>query len=131
MSAVERIVSRILWWGGVVSIALMLVGLVSYAAREGIRSDSFAMPRAAARGSAGTPPNVFTSVPQVLQGLRRGPIDSLAVATVGVLALLATPVIAVVAAIPAFVTEGDRRYALIATMLPIALIGSLLFGGAG
>jgi hypothetical protein len=30
-----------------------------------------------------------------------------------------------------FLHEGDRRYALISALLAVALIGSLLMGGAG
>jgi uncharacterized membrane protein len=97
----------------------------------GVGSGGFEIPRAADRGGAATPPHVFTSVGQVIAGLRHRPIDPLAVATVGLLALLATPVAAVVVAIPVFLRDGDRRYALISIFLAVALIGSLLLGGAG
>ena len=130
MTPVERVVSRILWWGGVTSIALMLVGLVGHALRVGIGSESFDVTRAVAR-QAGRAPDVFTSLPQVLDGLRHRPIDPLAIAAVGLLALLSTPVAAVIVAIPLFFREGDRRYGLIAAFLAVVLIGSLLFGGAG
>ena len=132
VTPVERIVSRILWWGGVASIALMLIGLVSYAVQVGIGSEGFDVPRAIEHREAGPPPHVFTSVPQVLDGApsvagrsaggRRG-----GTARAG----LATPVAAVVVSIPVFLSEGDRRYALISTLLAAALIGSLLMGGAG
>jgi uncharacterized membrane protein len=128
---VERVVSRILWWGGVASLALMLIGLAGHAVQVGVGSGGFAIPRAADRPDVATPPHVFTSVSQVVAGLRHRPVDPLAVATVGLLALLVTPVAAVVAAIPVFLRDGDRRYALIATFLTVALIGSLLLGGAG
>ena len=131
MIAVERVVSRILWWGGVASIALMLIGLAGYAARVDIRSDGFEISRRVEQGQAGAAPNVFTSLRQVIDGLRRRPVDSLAITAVGLLALLGTPVVAVVAAIPVFLAQGDRRYALISTVLALALIGSLLLGGAG
>ena len=131
MTPVERIVSRILWWGGVASIALMLIGLVGYAMQVGIGSESFEIPRVIEHRQADRPPHVFTSVPQVLDGLRRRPVDPLAAAAVGLLALLSTPVAAVVVAIPVFLSEGDRRYALISALLAAALIGSLLIGGAG
>jgi uncharacterized membrane protein len=131
MTPVERIVSRILWWGGVASIALMLIGLVSYAVQVGIGSEGFDVPRAIEPREAGPPPHVFTSVRQVLEGLRRWPVDPLAVAAVGLLALASTPVAAVVVSIAVFLSEADRRYALISALLAAALIGSLLMGGAG
>jgi uncharacterized membrane protein len=127
---VERVVSRILWWGGVASLALMLIGLAGHAVRAGV-GGGFEIPRATDRGGAATPPHVFTSVSQVIAGLQHRPVDPLAVATVGLLALLVTPVAAVLAAIPVFLRDGDRRYALISTFLAVALIGSLLLGGAG
>jgi uncharacterized membrane protein len=130
VSRVEAVVSRVLWWGGVAGIVLMLIGLVSYAVQVGIGSDSFDVTRAVESRHAGRPPGVFTSGPQVLDGLRRWPVDPLAVAAVGLLALLATPVAAVVVAFPLFLSEGDRRYAVISAILAAALIGSLLIGGA-
>jgi uncharacterized membrane protein len=129
--AVERIVSRLLWWGGVASVTLMLIGLVGYGARVGIGSEGFDVPRAIESREAGRPPTVFTSLPQVLDGLHRWPMDPLAVAAMGLLTLLATPVAAVVVAVPVFLADGDRRYALIAALLAVALIGSLLIGGSG
>jgi uncharacterized membrane protein len=128
---VERVVSRVLWWGGVASLGLMLIGLVGHAAQVGVGDDTFEIPRAAARHGTATPPHVFTSVGQVVAGLRHRPIDPLAVATAGLLALLVTPVVAVIAAVLVFLWDGDRRYALISTFLAIALISSLLLGGAG
>ena len=131
VTPVERIVSRILWWGGVASIALMLIGLISYAVQVGIGSEGFDVPRAIEPREAGPPPHVFTSVRQVLEGLRQWPVDPLAVAAVGLLALASTPVAAVVVSIAVFLSEADRRYALISALLAAALIGSLLMGGAG
>ena len=66
----------------------------------------------------------------MLDGPPTKPVDPLAVAAVGLLALLATPVAAVVVAFPLFLSEGDRRYAVISAILAAALIGSLLIGGA-
>jgi uncharacterized membrane protein len=129
--AVERLVSRILWWGGVASLALMLIGLLGHAVQVDVGTDRFEIIRGADRQRTAAPPHLFTSVGQVVAGLRQRPVDPLAVATVGLLALLVTPVAAVVSAIPVYLSNGDRRYALITTFLAVALIGSLLLGGAG
>jgi uncharacterized membrane protein len=129
--AVERVVSRILWWGGVANLALMLIGLVGHAVQVGVGTDSVEIMRGVVTQGTAAPPHLFTSVGQVVAGLRHRPVDLLAVAAVGLLALLATPVAAVVAAIPVYLSTGDRRYALISTFLAVALIGSLLVGGAG
>ena len=131
-----RIVSRVEGFfacalvGSVAGIVLMLIGLVSTRSRSN-RTDSFDVTPGRRNRHAGRPPGVFTSVPQVLDGLRRWPVDPPAVAAVGLLALLATPVAAVVVAFPLFLSDGDRRYAIISAILAAALIGSLLIGGGG
>lgn len=125
----ERMVSRILFWGGVLGTALMLAGLVSYGVRAGVHGEALNVPRVMENRAAGHAADVFTSVPQVFRGLRHRPVDPLAVAAVGILTLLATPATAVMAAIPAFVIAGDGRYARIATVLAAVLIVSLFAGG--
>jgi uncharacterized membrane protein len=126
---VERMVSRILFWGGVVGTALMLAGLVGFGVRAGVHGEALNVPRVMENRAAGHAADVFASVPQVFRGLRHRPLDPLALAALGILTLLATPVTAVVAAIPAFVVAGDGRYATIAGVLAAVLIVSLLAGG--
>ena len=125
---VERLVARVLFWGGVLAIALMVVGLAGYAIRAGAHGGRLSV-AGETTGRTGAAAGVFTSVSQVGAGLRRRPIDPLAVAAVGVLVLLATPVAAVIAAIPAFRLAGDRRYAVVATVLAAVLVIGLLVGG--
>jgi len=129
MTAVERIVSRILFWGGAVSVAVMLIGLASYAVRVGVQGEALSVGRGVQSREAGDAPHVFISVRRVVEGLRHRPMDPLAIAAVGILALLATPVAAVVVAVPIFFATYDKRYGVVATVLAVALIGSLLIGG--
>jgi uncharacterized membrane protein len=128
---VERMVSRILLWGGLLGIALMLLGLVGYAVRVGARDEALNPVRLTTTARASGAAHVFTSVGEVVAGLRRWPPDPLAIAAVGVLILLATPVMAIAAAIPTFLLEGDRRYAVISIILASVLVVSLLMGGGG
>ena len=65
------------------------------------------------------------SIRQVVDGLARHPIDPLAVSALGLLVLMVTPAVAVLAALPAFWWTGDRRYALIALVV-LALLATLM-----
>jgi uncharacterized membrane protein len=126
---VERVVSGVLFWGGVLGIALMLVGLLGVVARAGLHGTTWDPGEVMDQRGAGHAAHVFTSVAQVGEGLRRRPIDPLAIAAVGVLVLLATPIAATATAIPAFLLAGERSYAAIAALLVSALAASLLVGG--
>ena len=126
---VERIVSRILFWGGVLGTALMVAGLAGYAGRAGAHGEMLNLARVVENRAAGRAADVFTSVHQVFQGLRQRPVDPLAIAALGILVLLSTPAAGIVAAIPAFIVAADRRYAAIAATLAAVLVASLLAGG--
>jgi uncharacterized membrane protein len=127
--AVERLIARVLLWGGVVAVALMCVGLIGYAARAGTGADALNTARVMDNREGGRAAHMFTSPSQIVRGLRQRPIDLLAVTMLGVLTMLATPLVAVAGAIPAFLAAGDTQYATIATLLTAALIASLWFGG--
>jgi len=116
MRAAEVAASRILFWGGVLSILLMTLGLVGFAARGGLK------PELAAR-----PPDVFVSIAQVTQALARWPVEPLAIVAVGILLLLVTPLLGVVAVFVIFAATGDRRYAGVAAVLIAALLVSFLY----
>jgi uncharacterized membrane protein len=126
---VERTVARILFWGGVLGTALMVAGVAGYAVRAGLRGETLNPARVMENRAAGHAADVFTSVPQVVRGLRHRPVDPLAIAALGILLLLSTPAAAIAAAIPAFILADDGRYAAIAATLAATLVASLLAGG--
>jgi uncharacterized membrane protein len=68
-------------------------------------------------------------VRQVLDGLRRHPMDPLAVTALGLVALMATPIVAVALAVAGFLRAGDRRYAAIAAIVLAMLVVSLAVAG--
>jgi uncharacterized membrane protein len=117
-STVERAVARALLWGGVFSVSIMLGGLALYAvqghphARDAVRVMH--------NRQAGRAVDVFTSLSDVRRALGQRPVDALAVATLGLLALLATPMVGV--AVASFWRQGDRQYALIAAAV-LAMLG--------
>lgn len=128
MRGVERVVSRVLFWGGVLGISLMLLGLIGFAVRS---HETLNITRLTENREAGRAVGVFTSLAAVRRGLDTRPMDPLAVTAVGMLLLLIAPVAAVVAATPTFVAVGDGRFAVLAALLAATLIGSLLLGGTG
>lgn len=124
--SVEQPVARVLLVGGLLGIALALLGLGLYAAHGGFHQHVVHLSRPA----AGNPPGVFVSVRQVLDGLRRRPIDPLAVSALGLVLLMITPAVAVATAIPTFWWTGDHRYAIIAAIVLAMLVLSAAFAGS-
>jgi uncharacterized membrane protein len=119
-SPVDRMVARVLLWGGLLSISLVLGGLVVYAvaghphAREIVRVIH--------NRETGQAVDVFTSLGDVRRAIVRRPPDPLALTALGLVCLLATPAVGVAAAAGAFWRAGDRLYAGIAA----AVLGMLL-----
>jgi uncharacterized membrane protein len=123
--SVESLVARTLLAGGLIGITLILAGGALYAVHGGFHHAVVHL----TRPPGGRAPGVFTSVRQVVDGLRRQPMDPLAVTALGLVALMATPIVAVALAIPAFLRTGDRRYAVIAAIVLAMLVVSLGVAG--
>jgi uncharacterized membrane protein len=121
MSAVERAVSRILLAGGLLAVALMVAGLLELEVHAMRTAHPLDVAHAAANRAAGRAVDVFVSLPQIGQGLRRWPPSPAAVIATGIVVLLATPAAAVLAALAAFAGAGDRRYVAICAALVVAL----------
>ena len=103
--AVEHLVARVLLVGGLLGLALIVLGLGLYAAHGGFHGHVLALTRP---GAEPAPPGVFVSLRQIVVGLRQW--DPLA--------------------IPGFLLAGDGRFALIASLVLTMLLVSLLLAGA-
>jgi hypothetical protein len=146
----EILASRILFWGGLLSIALMVIGMWgvpvgTWGAPGGSDSTStwgapgapqapHERPSGGAAGPlerpvAAKPRAVYTSIGQVVAAVARRPVEPLAIVASGILLLLVTPFASVVAVFVVFVVAGDRKYAGVAAVLIGALLVSLLFVG--
>jgi uncharacterized membrane protein len=123
----EVLAVRILFWGGVLSMVFMTLGIVGFAARGGLTPERVAESRREASREAARPPDVFVSFVQVGRALSRWPVEPLAVAAVGILVLVVTPFVGVVALCVVFAAAGDRRYAAVTALLVGALLVSLLY----
>lgn len=129
---VEGLVARVLLWGGLLSIALVVVGLGLYVGHGGFQAHVLDLHRAVRTERHAHSPEVFVSLAEVFRGLATRPIDPLAVIALGLVLLLMTPVLGAALSIPGFLTVGDRRYAAIATIvLTMLVLGALLTGGVG
>ena len=129
---VEGLVARVLLWGGLLSIGLVVLGLVLYATHGGFHAHVLELHRAVRADREAHPPEVFVSVIEVVRGLSSHPIDPLAIIALGLALLLVTPVLGVALAIPGFLAAGDRQYAAIATViLAMLVLGAFLTGGLG
>src|SRR5262249_2954427 len=98
-AGVQRVTALILMLGGLLGGVLVVLGSALYAAHGGLSGPALEVHRAVRIG-AEHPPEVFVSIRRVIRGLTARPIDPLAVIALGLVLLLATPVLGVAAAIP-------------------------------
>jgi uncharacterized membrane protein len=128
----ERLVSRVLSLGGLVSLTVLVVGLVIYVAAAGTGQETNDLYRSLTHAQAGRPAAVYSTLTEIAHGVRREPPDPLAIIALGLVLLVATPVASLVAAMVAFARAGDRDYAVIAAIvLCILLVSFTLSGGVG
>jgi len=128
-TTVDRLIGRILMVGGLLSIALMLAGLVIYAAHG--HPQARELVRVVHNREAGRAVDVFTSLGDVRRALAQRPPDPLAVTALGLVCLLATPVLGVAAASLGFWRAGDREYAVIAGVVLAMLLLSFALAAGG
>ena len=126
---VERLIAGLLLLGGLLSISLMVVGLVVYAA--GDHSQAREIVRVVKNRQAGLAVDVFTSVADIRRALAQRPPDPLAITALGLVCLLVTPVLAVAAASVAFWRAGDRDYAVVAGIVLGMLLLSFALAAGG
>jgi len=128
---VEIIVSRVLFWGGLVSIVLMVLGVVGYAVRTTRDGDVLNFQHLVENREHARSTEVFVSLDAIARGLRQRPIDPVAVGALGVVLLLLTPALGVMVAMAGFWAAGERRYTVIAGIVLVELLVSFLLGGVG
>ncbi len=128
---VEALIARLLLWGGLLSIVLVLIGLGLYASHGGFHGQ-VELHRVERPARQDHPSEVFVSLSEVLHGLTARPVNPLAVIGLGLVLLLMTPVLGVALAIPGFLAAADYRYTAIASIVFAMLVVSvLLAGGVG
>ena len=127
----ERAVSRVLFLGGFLAVALMIGGLAALELRALRTAHPLDIAHVVENREAGRSVDVFVSVPQLARALARWPPSPLAVIVVGIVVLLATPAVGVVAALIAFAREHDRLYVVICVALLVGLVTGFFLNVGG
>ncbi|MGO8946826.1 MAG: DUF1634 domain-containing protein [Ktedonobacterales bacterium] len=113
----ELIISSVLRGGVILSAIVISIGVVAYYLATS--------PRLIYPGGRNYP----SSIPTIWFGLTHA--DPVAIVALGLVILLATPVVRVAVSIVAFAISQDRLYVAITTLVLLILILSLLSGVAG
>jgi uncharacterized membrane protein len=121
----ERLIAGLLRTGVWTSLALMLGGLaLTFVHHPGYLDPGLDLHRLTAPGAAF--PHAW---PAIMEGLRAG--RGQAVAALGLLILIGTPILRVAVSSVGFLRQGDRLYALITATVLALLVASFLLGKAG
>jgi uncharacterized membrane protein len=119
---VELLISGLLRWGVSISLGLIVLGtIVSFVHHPNYLSQSPALHPLTGAGAA-----FPHSVRETWQGVKDFRGQSIIV--LGLLLLIATPVVRVAVSILGFVRSGDRRYVVITTIVLILLLLSFALG---
>lgn len=123
--SVELLISNLLRIGVVSSLLIVVAGVVvSFVHHPEYLSNPPALQRLTRPGGAA----FAHSLAEVVRGVRAG--RGQAIVTVGLLLLIATPVMRVAVSILGFVYEHDRRYVFITSMVLLLLLLSFVLGKA-
>lgn len=121
----ERLISDVLRTGVAASLLLVVAGtIVSFVRHPDYMSSATELRRLTAPGAA-----FPHTVNDVVRGVRSG--RGQAIVTVGLLLLVATPVLRVAVSIVAFALQRDRIYAIISAVVLAILLLSFMLGKAG
>lgn len=126
---IQKTVGRVLLGGGLLSLVLMVSGALVYVAQGA--PDAAAIVGAVHAGQRGVALDVYPTLGALGRALVRHPPDGLALTALGLVCLLATPVVGVALAIAAFWRHGDREYTVIAAAILTMLLVSFALAAAG
>lgn len=116
---VEQAIGNLLRAGVLVAASVTLLGGMLFLLQHGSRIADYGT-------FAGEAPE-FTSISGVVRGVLA--LDSLAVTQLGLVLLIATPILRVIFSLVAFVIQRDRLYVVITSIVLAVLLFSLVFGG--
>ena len=115
---VQQLIGRLLRWGVMISAAVVITGAAVYLTRYGMTRPDYSQ----FRGEPGTLHSPTGIVLGLLHGSSRDWIQ------LGLLLLIATPVVRVAFSIFAFLVEGDLLYVGVTMVVFVVLIYSLFAG---
>lgn len=119
---IERVISNLLRLGVLTSLSIVLLGTILTFLRHPLYLSSPAEFERLVQGGV-----VYPHTPrQILAGLLA--LEGSAVVALGLLVLIATPVLRVAVSIPAFAAQKDRTYVVITSVVLVVLLTSFLLG---
>jgi uncharacterized membrane protein len=116
---VEQMIGNMLRAGVIVAAVVAAIGGIALLAQHGAKSADYSH-------FAGETAE-FTSIGGIIRGVLA--LDSRAVVQLGLVLLIATPVMRVVLSLVAFLVQRDRLYVVITSIVLAVLVFSLVFGG--
>ena len=116
---VEQMIGNLLRAGVLTAAAVTIVGGVFALLQHGSRLADYGT----FRGETAE----FTSVGGIVRGVMG--LDSRALVQLGLVLLIATPILRVIFSLVAFLIQRDRLYVIISSIVLAVLLFSLLFGG--
>ncbi len=122
---VEIIISNLLRTGVVTSLAVIVIGtVVSFIRHPDYLTSHTELNRLTTPGAA-----FPSSIPELVNGLKS--FQGRSMVLLGLLILIATPVLRVAVSIVAFIYQKDRVFVLITTVVLVLLLLSFVLGKAG
>jgi len=118
--AVEQLIGRLLQFGVLLAATVALIGGVLLLAQHGGDRPSYAV----FHGQ----PELLTTVPSIVRGAFA--LNSLAITQLGLLLLIATPIVRVAFTLVAFALQRDRTYVVITMVVLGLLVYGLAYGKA-
>ncbi len=122
---IAAVISWILRGGVALSVSIITIGLVL----TFVHHRDYFSSRPALGQLIDAHGSYRTTVSSVISGMRDG--SGQAVVMVGILVLIATPVVRVAASIALFAAESDRAYVMITSVVLLLLLLSFVIGAAG
>jgi uncharacterized membrane protein len=119
---IELLIARVLFWGSLASVGVALTGLILYLLAADARKIDLVKEFSEQRANA----EVFTSVGTILKA--SSAMNPSGIIGIGLLSLLATPIVSIIVTIITFLCAHDRRYAMISAVVLLVLILSIIIG---
>jgi uncharacterized membrane protein len=116
--AVEQVIGRLLQIGVFMAAAVAIVGAILVLIQHGSSTPAFS--------AFGGAPDHLTSVGGIVRGVRD--MRSESIVQLGIVLLIATPMLRVAFTLVAFVLQRDRVYVAITTLVLALLVYGLAFG---
>jgi uncharacterized membrane protein len=123
-ASVEYVVSVVLFWGGMISVVLVVAGMALHLRSDMVTADAATLSEIRSSQATELAAGAFMSVREIGHSLITRPMDALALVALGLTVLLLTPVVGVAVALLAFVNTREYLYVVISSLVLTILVAS-------